>query len=133
MIVDSAQKRASDSRSFTDKETAKADGEANALKLKDETKAKLAENMNTMETLFSKLSEESSAEPVALQLQEPQRFLRHRRVHLRGPELLRRYHRPLPAIPRAVRQEEVSASAPSGVFATCQPASGSERRHCIMH
>ena len=69
MVADSAQKRASDSKSFTDKEIAKADGEANALKLKDETKAKLAENMNTMETLFSKLSEESSAEPVALHLQ----------------------------------------------------------------
>ena len=37
MVADSAQKRASDSKSFTDKETAKADGEANALKLKDVT------------------------------------------------------------------------------------------------
>ena len=88
MVADSAQKRASDSKYLTDKETDKADGEANAFKLMDETKAKLAENMNTMETLFSKLSEESSAEPVALHWQEPQRFLRHRRVHLRGPEPL---------------------------------------------
>lgn len=51
MVADSAQKRASDSKSLTDKEAAKADGEANALKLKDETKAKMVENMNTMETL----------------------------------------------------------------------------------
>ena len=38
-----------------------ADGEANAFKLKDETKAKMIANMITMETLFSKLSEESIA------------------------------------------------------------------------
>jgi len=51
MIKDSAAKRASDSKSLTDKEAAKADAEANLLKLKDETTAKMTENMNTMETL----------------------------------------------------------------------------------
>jgi len=51
MIEDSAAKRASDSKSLTDKEAAKADGEASLLKLKDETKAKMTENMETMETL----------------------------------------------------------------------------------
>merc|ERR1719482_2578936 len=51
MIEDSAAKRASDSKSLTDKEAAKADAEANLLKLKDETKAKMTENMQTMETL----------------------------------------------------------------------------------
>ena len=35
--------------------------------------------------------------PVALHWQVPQHFLRHLRVHLRGPEPLRRCHRPLPA------------------------------------
>merc|ERR1719482_477849 len=51
MIEDSAAKRASDSKSLTDKEAAKADAEANLIKLKDETKAKMTENMETMETL----------------------------------------------------------------------------------
>merc|ERR1719446_1272449 len=51
MIKDSAAKRASDSKSLADKEAAKADAEANLLKLKDETTAKMTENMNTMETL----------------------------------------------------------------------------------
>jgi len=51
MVKDSAAKRASDSKSLADKEAAKADAEANLLKLKDETTAKMTENMNTMETL----------------------------------------------------------------------------------
>jgi len=51
MIEDSAAKRASDSKSLTDKEAAKADAEANLIKLKDETKVKMTENMETMETL----------------------------------------------------------------------------------
>merc|ERR1712137_1462277 len=51
MIKDSAAKRASDSKSLTDKEAAKADTEANLLKLKDDTKSKMTENMETMETL----------------------------------------------------------------------------------
>merc|ERR1719361_2348455 len=51
MIEDSAAKRATDSKSLTDKEAAKADAEASLLKLKDETKAKMTENMETMETL----------------------------------------------------------------------------------
>merc|ERR1719428_1030866 len=50
-VADSAAKRASDSKSLADKEAAKADAEANLLKLKDETTAKMTENMNTMETL----------------------------------------------------------------------------------
>merc|ERR1711957_964681 len=50
-IEDSANKRATDSKSITDKEAAKADAEANLIKLKDETKAKMTENMNTMESL----------------------------------------------------------------------------------
>merc|ERR1719166_454246 len=51
MIADSAAKRASDSKSLTDKEAAKADAEASLLKLKDDTKSKMMENMETMETL----------------------------------------------------------------------------------
>jgi len=51
LIEDSAAKRASDSKSLTDKEAAKADAEASLLKLKDETKAKMTENMETGETL----------------------------------------------------------------------------------
>merc|ERR1712032_984917 len=51
MIKDSAAKRASDSPPLTDKEAAKADTEANLLKLKDDTKSKMTENMETMETL----------------------------------------------------------------------------------
>merc|ERR1719224_399725 len=51
MIKDSAAKRASDSKSLTDKEAAKAEAEAALLKLKEETHAKMTENMNTMETL----------------------------------------------------------------------------------
>merc|ERR1719461_221963 len=51
MIEDSAAKRATDSKSLTDKEASKADAEASLLKLKDDTKAKMTENMETMETL----------------------------------------------------------------------------------
>jgi peptidoglycan hydrolase CwlO-like protein len=51
MIADSADKRARDSKSLTDKEAAKADGEASLLELKEENKAKMMENMHTMETL----------------------------------------------------------------------------------
>merc|ERR1719498_564732 len=51
MIADSAAKRASDSKSLSDKEGAKADAEAALLKLEDETTAKMTENMHTMETL----------------------------------------------------------------------------------
>jgi septal ring factor EnvC (AmiA/AmiB activator) len=50
-IEDSANKRATDSKSLTDKEAAKADAEANLIKLEDETKAKMTENMNVMESL----------------------------------------------------------------------------------
>merc|ERR1719305_1427343 len=50
-IEDSANKRATDSKSLTDKEAAKADSEANLIKLEDETKAKMTENMNVMESL----------------------------------------------------------------------------------
>merc|ERR1719506_2485328 len=50
-ITDSANKRATDSKSLTDKEAAKADSEANLIKLEDETKAKMTENMNVMESL----------------------------------------------------------------------------------
>jgi len=50
-VEDSANKRATDSKSLTDKESAKADAEANLIKLEDETKAKMTENMNTMESL----------------------------------------------------------------------------------
>jgi len=50
-IEDSANKRAQDSKSITDKESAKADAEANLIKLEDETKAKMTENMNVMESL----------------------------------------------------------------------------------
>jgi peptidoglycan hydrolase CwlO-like protein len=50
-IEDSANKRATDSKSLTDKESAKADAEANLIKLEDETKAKMTENMNVMESL----------------------------------------------------------------------------------
>merc|ERR1719305_232205 len=50
-IDDSANKRATDSKSLTDKEAAKADSEANLIKLEDETKAKMTENMNVMESL----------------------------------------------------------------------------------
>jgi septal ring factor EnvC (AmiA/AmiB activator) len=50
-IEDSANKRATDSKSLTDKEAAKADSEANLIKYQDETKAKMTENMNTMESL----------------------------------------------------------------------------------
>ena len=48
-IEDSANRRATDSKSLTDKETAKADAEANLIKLEDETKAKMTENRNVME------------------------------------------------------------------------------------
>ena len=41
MIEDSAAKRASDSKSLTDKEAAKADAEANCQTLKDDTQAKM--------------------------------------------------------------------------------------------
>jgi len=51
LIQDSAAKRASDSKSLADKEAAKADAEAGLLKLKDETKVKMMEDMATMETL----------------------------------------------------------------------------------
>merc|ERR1719444_414617 len=51
MVQDSAAKRARDSKSLTDKEAAKADAEAGLLKLKDETKVKMTENMETLETL----------------------------------------------------------------------------------
>merc|ERR1719443_1206521 len=51
MIEESADKRARDSKSLTDKEAAKADGEASLLELKEENKAKMMENMHTMETL----------------------------------------------------------------------------------
>jgi len=50
-VEDSANKRATDSKSLTEKEAAKADAEANLIKLEDETKAKMTENMNTMESL----------------------------------------------------------------------------------
>merc|ERR1719444_702120 len=50
-IEDSANKRATDSKSLTDKEAAKADNEANLIKYEEETKAKMTENMNTMESL----------------------------------------------------------------------------------
>merc|ERR1719265_56925 len=50
-IDDSANKRAQDSKSLTDKESAKADAEAALIKLEDETKAKMTENMNVMESL----------------------------------------------------------------------------------
>ena len=50
-IEDSANKRATDSKSLTDKEAAKADAEAALIKLGEETKDKMTENMNTMETL----------------------------------------------------------------------------------
>lgn len=50
-IEDSANKRATDSKSLTDKESAKADAEANLIKLEDETKNKMTENMNVMESL----------------------------------------------------------------------------------
>jgi len=50
-IEDSANKRATDSKSITDKEAAKADAEANLIKLTDETKSKMTENMNVMESL----------------------------------------------------------------------------------
>jgi peptidoglycan hydrolase CwlO-like protein len=50
-IEDSANKRATDSKSLTDKEAAKADAEANLIKLEDETKNKMTENMNVMESL----------------------------------------------------------------------------------
>jgi peptidoglycan hydrolase CwlO-like protein len=51
MIEESADKRARDSKSLTDKEAAKADAEASLLQLKEENKAKMMENMHTMETL----------------------------------------------------------------------------------
>merc|ERR1719284_2028132 len=51
MIEESADKRARDSKSLTDKEAAKADAEASLLELKEENKAKMMENMHTMETL----------------------------------------------------------------------------------
>merc|ERR1719453_2188732 len=51
MIEESADKRARDSKSLSDKEAAKADGEASLLELKEENKAKMMENMHTMETL----------------------------------------------------------------------------------
>merc|ERR1719223_2695839 len=51
MIQESADKRARDSKSLSDKEAAKADGEASLLELKEENKAKMMENMHTMETL----------------------------------------------------------------------------------
>jgi len=50
-VEDSANKRATDSKSLTDKEAAKADAEAALIKLGEETKDKMTENMNTMETL----------------------------------------------------------------------------------
>jgi len=50
-IEDSANKRATDSKSLTDKEAAKADAEANLIKFTDETKSKMTENMNVMESL----------------------------------------------------------------------------------
>jgi len=50
-IEDSANKRSTDSKSLTDKEAAKADAEAELIKLGEETKDKMTENMNTMETL----------------------------------------------------------------------------------
>jgi len=50
-IEDSANKRATDSKSLTDKEAAKADAEAALIKLGEQTKDKMTENMNTMETL----------------------------------------------------------------------------------
>ena len=50
-VEDSANKRATDSKSLTDKEAAKADAEANLIKLTDETKSKMTENMNVMESL----------------------------------------------------------------------------------
>jgi peptidoglycan hydrolase CwlO-like protein len=51
LIEDSADKRARDSKSLTDKEAAKADAEATLLESKEENKAKMMENMHTMETL----------------------------------------------------------------------------------
>jgi septal ring factor EnvC (AmiA/AmiB activator) len=50
-IEDSAEKRAGDSKSITDKEGAKADAEDALLKLDEETKVKMTENMHTMESL----------------------------------------------------------------------------------
>jgi len=50
-IEDSANKRATDSKSVTDKEAAKADAEAALIKYTGETKDKMTENMNTGETL----------------------------------------------------------------------------------
>merc|ERR1719223_419258 len=50
-IEDSAEKRANDSKSITDKEGAKADAEDSLLKLEEETKVKMTENMHTMESL----------------------------------------------------------------------------------
>jgi predicted nucleic acid-binding Zn-ribbon protein len=50
-MKDSQNKRALDSKAVTDKETAKADAEAEAIKIDQETKDKMSENMNTVETL----------------------------------------------------------------------------------
>ena len=50
-VKDSADKRANDSKSITDKEGAKADAEDALLKLEEETKVKMTENMHTMESL----------------------------------------------------------------------------------
>lgn len=50
-IEDSADKRGNDSKSITDKEGAKADAEDSLLKLEEESKVKMTENMHTMESL----------------------------------------------------------------------------------
>jgi len=50
-VEDSADKRGNDSKSITDKEGAKADAEGSLLKLEEESKVKMTENMHTMESL----------------------------------------------------------------------------------
>merc|ERR1719330_931772 len=51
MMAESAEKRATDSKSLADKESGKADAESKALKLKDEETATMTEVLATAETL----------------------------------------------------------------------------------
>jgi len=51
MMAESAEKRASDSKSLADKESAKADLESKALKLKEEETATMTEVLGAAETL----------------------------------------------------------------------------------
>ena len=51
MMADSAEKRQVDSASLADKESAKADSESKALKLKEEDTATMKEVLSTAETL----------------------------------------------------------------------------------